>query len=258
MNADGVWVYAVIRAERAEDRASGLSGVADEPVRVVSADELAAVVGTVGLHEFGRHALRRNLEDLDWVAQKARAHDAVITSVARFGPVIPVRMATVYLDDARVGKLLTDRREDFEATLCRLAGRDELGVKVFADPKALLAQNGRQDDGGPQTGTAYLMRRRRELSSRDEAYQAAALEADRIHSTLMRYAVDGKRRPPPDSSLSGRDEVTVLNGTYLVDSDVVEQFRETVATLSMSTGRLSLEMTGPWPPYSFAGEPVAE
>jgi hypothetical protein len=256
MNVEGIWVYAVIRGERAEDRVSGLRGVSGEPVHVVAAEELAAVVGPVRLVEFGHDALRRNLEDLDWVAQKARAHDAVITAVARFGPVIPVRMATVYLDDGRVRRLLENRREDFETTLCRLSGRDELGVKVFANPKAL--QDGQQDDNGPRTGTAYLMRRRRELVSREEAYRDAALEADRIHATLMRYAVDGKRRPPSDRSLSGKDEVTVLNGTYLVDSDAVELFRETVAALSISTGRLSLEMTGPWPPYSFAGEPVAE
>jgi len=257
MSAEGIWVYAVIRAEQADDRVTGLHGVAGEPIRVVAADDLAAVVGAVELDEFGHDALHRNLEDLDWVANTARAHDAVITAVARFGPVIPVRMATVYLDDGRVRKLLENRREDFAATLCRLSGRDELGVKVFAAQKALLAQDG-QDDHGPQTGTAYLMRRRRELVSREEAYQLAAAEADRIHSTLMRHAVDGKRRPPPDRSLTGKDEVTVLNGTYLVDSDAVELFRETVAALSMSTGRLSLEMTGPWPPYSFAGEPVAQ
>jgi hypothetical protein len=167
-------------------------------------------------------------------------------------------MATVYLDDGRIRQLLEDRHDDFEATLCRLSGRDELGVKVFAAPEALVAEDDQHDSDAPRTGTAYLMRRRRELVSREEAYRVAALEADRIHSTLMRYAVDGKRRPPPDRSLSGKDEVTVLNGTYLVDSGVVEQFRETVAALSMSTGRLSLEMTGPWPPYSFAGEPVAE
>jgi len=258
MSAEGVWVYAIIRAERAEDRVTGLHGVAAEPIRVVVADDLAAVVGAVGLDEFGHDALHRNFEDLDWVANTAREHDAVITAVARFGPVIPVRMATVYLDDARVRKLLEHRREDFGATLCRLSGRDELGVKVFADPKALLTQDGDQDDNTPQTGTAYLMRRRRALASREEAYQLAAVEADRIHCTLMRHAVDGKRRPPPDRSLTGKDEVTVLNGTYLVDSDAVELFRETVAALSMSTGRLSLEMTGPWPPYSFAGEPIAE
>jgi hypothetical protein len=257
MNVEGLWLYAVIRGQPG-DRVSGLRGVGGEPVRVVTADELAAVVGAVGLDEFGRDALRRNLEDLDWVAQKARAHDAVITAVARFGPVIPVRMATVYLDDGRVRTLLKNRREDFETTLCRLSGRDELGVKVFADATALRIQNGQEDGDGPLTGTAYLMRRKRELASREEAYRAAALEADRIHATLMHYAVDGKRRPPPDRSLSGKDEVTVLNGTYLVDSDAVQLFRETVAALSKSTGRLSLEMTGPWPPYSFAGEPVAE
>jgi hypothetical protein len=133
-----------------------------------------------------------------------------------------------------------------------------LGVKVFADPKALLSEDGHQDDNGSRTGTAYLMRRKRALESREEAYQRAAVEADRIHSTLMRHAVDGKRRPPPDRSLTGKDEVTVLNGTYLVDSDAVDLFRETVAALAMSTGRLSLELTGPWPPYSFAGEPIAQ
>ena len=115
-------MYAVIRDERADDRVRGLRGVGEEPVRVVAADGLAAVVGVVPLDEFGHDALHRHLEDLDWVAQKARAHDAVITAIARFGPVIPVRMATVYLDDGRVGKLLENRREDFETTLCRLSG----------------------------------------------------------------------------------------------------------------------------------------
>jgi hypothetical protein len=202
--------------------------------------------------------LRRNLEDLDWVAQKARAHDAVISAIAQSGAVIPVRMATVYLDDGRVRNLLKNRRRDFVATLSRLSGRAEVGVKVYADPTRLVTPD--EGDGGHAmpSGTSYLMRRRRELASREEAYRHAAVEADRIHTTLMRHAVDGKRKPPPDRSLSGRNELTVLNGTYLVDSDAVGFFRETVAALAMSTGRLSLETTGPWPPYSFAGEPVAE
>ena len=258
MSADGVWVYAVIRDGHAESRITGLRGVAGEVVHVVASDDLAAVVGAVSLDEFGQDALRRNLEDLDWVAQKARAHDAVITAVAHTGSVIPVRMATVYLNDAHVRNLLEDRRQDFEETLSRLSGRAEVGVKVYADPKQLLEADEEHADNGKRTGTAYLMRRRRELASRDEVYRAAAVEAEKIHTTLMRYAVDGKCKPPPDRSLSGRDEMTVLNGTYLVDADAIALFRETVAALAISSGRLSLETTGPWPPYSFAGEPVGE
>ena len=65
----------------------------------------------------------------------------------------------------------------------------------------------------------------------------------------------GKRRPPPDRSLTGKDEVTVLNGTYLVDSDAVDLFRETVAALAMSTGRLSLELTG-WDRWGRCCRPI--
>jgi hypothetical protein len=258
MSVDGVWVYAVTHGDSAESRVTGLRGVADEAVHVVVADDLAAVVGVVSLAEYGQEALRRNLEDLDWVAQNARAHDAVISAIARSGAVIPVRMATVYLDDERVRELLQNRRQDFAATLSRLSGRAEVGVKVYADPSRLAMPDAEQRDHAASSGTSYLMRRRRELASREEAYRVAAVEADRIHTTLMRHAVDGKRKPPPDRSLSGRNELTVLNGTYLVDSDAVGYFRETVVALAMSTGRLSMETTGPWPPYSFAGEPVAE
>jgi hypothetical protein len=257
MTADGgVWAYAVIRAERAGDRIAGLRGVGDEPVRIVAADDLAAAVGTVGLDEFGQDSLRRNLEDLDWLAAKARAHDAVITAIARFGPVIPVRMATLYLDDERVRRLLSDKHDDFVAALHRLSGREELGVKAYADPKGLMAQDSRIEgkSGGERSGTAYLLRRRRELQSQEEAYRLATEEAEHIHSALMTYAVTGKRKPPPDRSLSGRDAWIVLNGTYLVDQDVDELFRETVAALDRSTARITLEITGPWPPYSFAGD----
>jgi hypothetical protein len=258
MTADsvGVWVYAVVHGDSADDRIAGLHGVAGEPVRAVTAVSLSAVVGTVRLDEFGQEALRRNLEDLDWLAAKARAHDAVVTAIAGSRPVIPVRMTTIYLDDGRVRQLLESRHDEFDAALRRVSGRVELGVKAYADPKGLMAQDDsvQAESGDRRSGTAYLLRRRRELTSQEEAYRLAAAEADRIHATLMQHAVDGKRKPATDRSLSGREEWTVLNGTYLVDSDAVDVFRETVARLDRATPRITLEITGPWPPYSFAAD----
>jgi Gas vesicle synthesis protein GvpL/GvpF len=251
----GVWAYAVIRGDSADDRIAGLHGVAGEPVRGLAAADLTAAVGTVGLGEFGEEALRRNLEDLDWLAAKARAHDAVISAIAWSGPVIPVRMATVYLDDARVVQLLENRHDDFHAALDRLTGREELGVKAYADPKKLAGQ-GAQDTEG-QSGTAYLLRRRRELVSQQEAYRVAAAEAERMHAALLAHAVDGKRKPATDRSLSGRDAWTVLNGTYLVDKSSVDEFRAAVAAVDEQSTGIELEITGPWPPYSFAGDVVS-
>lgn len=257
MSTEGVWAYAVVRAEAAEQGFAGLHGVAGEPVRAVSGSGLTAVVGTVGLGEFGEEPLRRNLEDLDWLAATARAHDAVISAIARRAPVVPMRMATVFLDDSRVRELLESRHEDFVAGLDRVTSREELGVKAYADAKVLTGENESGDRSGEKlTGTAYLMRRRRALASQDDAFRLAAEHAARIHAGLLERAVDGKRRPASDQRLSGREGWTVLNGTYLVERDEVEAFRAAVAAINRNTPGIELEITGPWPPYSFAGDAV--
>jgi hypothetical protein len=257
MSTEGVWAYAVVGGEAAEHSFGRLQGVAGEPVRAVTGSGLTAVVGTVGLDEFGEEALRNNLEDLDWLAATARAHDAVISAIARGGPVVPLRMATVYLDDSRIRDLLETRHDDFVSALDRVAEREEFGVKAFADPNVLTGQNESGDRPGEKlSGTAYLMRRRRALASQDDAFRIAAAHAERIHAGLLEHAVDGKRKPASDRRLSGRDGWTVLNGTYLVKKDEVDAFKAVVAAIDRNTPGIELEITGPWPPYSFAGDVV--
>jgi Gas vesicle synthesis protein GvpL/GvpF len=259
MSTEGVWAYAVLESEGSLPRIAGLHGVSGEPVRAVTNAGLTAAVGTVGLEEFGEEGLRRNLEDLDWLAATARAHDAVIAAIARFGPVVPMRMATVYLDDQRVSQLLQARHGDFVTALRHVTGRAELGVKAFADPEVLAGQDesAEQAAGAKMSGTAYLMRRRRALAANDDAFRIAAEHAERIHSTLLTHAVDGKRKPAPDRSLSNRKDWTVLNGTYLVDTDDIDAFSALVAAVDRDTPGIELEITGPWPPYSFAGDVAA-
>lgn len=254
----GVWAYAIFPDDSGDERVAGLVGVAGEPVRVISGAGLAAAVGTVGLDEFGEEALRRNLENLDWLGVKARAHDAVVSTLARSGPVIPVRMTTVYLTDQRVRRMLENGRTVFRAALDRVTGRVELGVKAYADPKALVAEDDPvQDPGGRGSGAAYLLRRKRQLHSQERAHGIAAAAAERFHRALLAGATDGKRKPVADNSLSGRSGWTVLNGTYLVDVDRVDEFRSTVTSLQSDSDGIELEITGPWPPYSFTADVVS-
>ncbi|WIX75578.1 GvpL/GvpF family gas vesicle protein [Amycolatopsis carbonis] len=81
----GVWLYAVTRAN-APRLLDGLSGVTAEAPRVIEAGALAAVAGDVPLSSFGEEALRHNLEDLDWLATVARAHDTLIATLVDRGP----------------------------------------------------------------------------------------------------------------------------------------------------------------------------
>lgn len=255
----GVWVYAIARAERAAECAAGLRGVAEEPVRAVIGGDLAAAVGTVRLDDFRGAGLRRHLRDVNAFAPKARAHNAVVSAFRRGGPVIPVRLGTIYRDDRRVCQLLLKEHEDMVTALHRVSGREELGVKAYADPKSLAIQgdliHSASTDG--LSRVPYVLRRRRQLASQQEGYRLASAEADRVHAVLLRCAVDGKRKQPIEETPSAKGPWTMLNGSYLVDGDVVALFLETVTALERSTARIRLEVTGPWPPYSFAEDLVA-
>ncbi|MFF0813753.1 GvpL/GvpF family gas vesicle protein [Rhodococcus sp. NPDC003318] len=246
----GVWVYAVTASPR--EPATLPVGVAGEPVRTVNSEGLIAFVGTVGLDEFGTAALHRHLEDLDWLEVVARAHDAVVAAVAHGTATIPLRLATVCSDDNRVLTLLEQHRAEFDAALRRVAGRAEWGVRAYADPDRQSAEDDESGAaGGP--GARYLARRRHALTAREAFAQAVAGDADEVHTVLMRVAAAARRQPPTSPVLTGTREWMPLNGTYLVDEERTAEFTDAVTDSDRAHDRLRLELSGPWPPYSFTG-----
>ncbi|MER7588132.1 GvpL/GvpF family gas vesicle protein [Micromonospora sp. NPDC127501] len=249
--AAGAWLHGVVRdAEPATLAAIG--GMDGGPVRAVSAAGLVAVVSTAPLDEYGEQPLRRNLEDLAWLERAARAHHAVVEALARRGPVVPARLATVHTDDERVAGSLTVRRAELLAALDRLTGRGEWGVKGYLVRET--ATDSAETAGGGGVGTAYLRRRRAQLTAREERQQVVSAAADTVHDALCELAVAGRRHAPQDRRLSGASTPMVLNGAYLVDVAALPRFTELVGVLGDRHPGLHLELTGPWPAYSFVAE----
>jgi hypothetical protein len=261
MTDDGaVWVYAV--AHRIDnDWLDGATGVDGNPVRAVEAAGLAAAVTAVSLDEFGEEPLRRHLEDLSWLDATARMHHQVIEIIAQHGPVVPMRLATVFHGDGSVADMLTQRREGFAAALHQVTARMEWGVKVYAAPPGnapaapaagSASESGRAvPDAAASPGAAYLRRRRKALSADNDARRAALASADTVHATLGRLAAAVQLRPPQAPQLSGQAARMTLNAAYLVDEDRSEDFAAAVNSLAKEHSAVSIELTGPWPPYSF-------
>ncbi|GAA2405409.1 GvpL/GvpF family gas vesicle protein [Actinomadura vinacea] len=249
----GVYVYAISRdlPEKTIERAQGVSGA---PVRAISHEGVTALVSTVDLAEFGEEALRRNLEDLRWLESTARGHDTVVASAAALAVTLPMRLLTVYRSDARVREALRDRQQEFAEAFGRISGRREWGVKCFAELRELMTgDTPAESTDSARPGTSYLQRRRAERHTEEEARREAMRRASEIDTRLSEIAVTRHLHPPQNPELSGHKGLMILNASYLVDDQNVDEFQKAVASRGEARG-ITAQLSGPWAPYSFATE----
>jgi len=259
------YVYALSRAGTALDStAPRLTGLEDGPLRTVTCGELSALVSSVPAGTYSEEGMRARLEDLSELAAVARTHHAVIEAAYATTTVLPMRLATVYLDDARVRSMLHERRTDFGELLSWLDGHVELGVKVYADPHVAATA---PPDPAPAPGSAsapvspgraYLQQRRAQRRRHRDAYRAAGAVAGAVPervSALARARV--AHRPQQGELAAAGPGENIANEAYLVPAERTAQFHQALAGLADDAPGVHVEITGPWAPYSFATPPTA-
>jgi hypothetical protein len=251
------YVYAVGRAGMPLDAsATGLDGGL---LRSVTANGLTAVVSSVPEDAFSSQGLKAQMEHLDRLEAIARAHHTVVESAYEGATVLPMRLATVYMDDTRVQSMLIERRQDFGELLSWLEGHVELGVKVYADPQrtdtALSDTRGPADAGSP--GRAYLQQRRAQRRSHQDAYRAAGSLAAGMPDRVTGLARARVVHRPQQGELARSVGENIANEAYLVPVARVEEFYQSLNGLADGVDGVRIEITGPWAPYSFATPPEA-
>ncbi|WP_405570863.1 GvpL/GvpF family gas vesicle protein [Streptomyces phaeochromogenes] len=268
------YVYAVCRPFGTPLSAQ-LTGVAGVPPKQLTHHGLVAVVGHVPEEDFAERPLRAHLEDLDWLGATARAHQNVIDALTVVTSPLPLRLATVFLDDSGVRTMMEQREDAFLRTLDRLDGRVEWGVKVYAEspesPEASESTESREasestessedpdsrpapSPAKPVSGRDYLRQRRGQHRAHEEKWERAEEFSRRLHETLSGYAEETRIHAPQNAALSHAPGRNVLNAAYLVPRSESEAFVELVDRTKDDSPGLRVELTGPWAAYSFSGE----
>ncbi|MFI9389649.1 GvpL/GvpF family gas vesicle protein [Streptomyces bauhiniae] len=251
------YVYGVTRADDTlAERLAALEGVVGAPVHLVpGGDGLALVASRVPAEGFREEVLRRQLEDMDWLTAVARAHHGVVEAVSAHTTVLPLRLATVYLDDTRAREVLDSGSELFTDRLARLSGHVEWGVKVYVDPSAAPETPAAPADAELSPGRSYLRGRRQQQRHRDTAHQAAQRAAEGIEAAGRAYASERARHRVQQGALAEAAGENVVNDAYLVPLEQGEAFRAEVRRAADGLAGVRVEITGPWAPYSFAMAP---
>jgi Gas vesicle synthesis protein GvpL/GvpF len=239
-----LYAYAVTRAD--VDYPADGPGLTDgRPVMTVTDDDLGLLVSRVDPEE-----LRVDPDDLSEsgrLAVLARGHDSVVRTAVAAGPVLPLRFGTVVADEQGARQLLRAHADAARDRLARIGDAHEWGIRLV---RALEepALTGPRPDREDMSGTEFLTRRREAQLARTAAARAAGSAADRVEESLAPHVRESLRRGgAPGSSL-------LLDVACLVPAADDRAFLAAVDRLSgeLRDEGLDLDITGPWPPYSFA------
>jgi len=251
------YVYCLVRSAAPPSLDHGPEGLPrTAPLRLLPmGGDLWIVVTDAPLPEYSGNEIESRLSDLSWVSDRALAHEAVVEHCAAMGPVLPMKLFTLFRKDERAIGHLGRQRQEIDRLLDRIAGRQEWGVRILfreddARRKAVAAVG---DGNRPSSGTSFLLRKKAEKESARDLAAGLRAEVDQAYEELARRASEARRRAPDAGEMGAR---LLLDAAFLVPSGEGEAFEAEVQRLAERLGERCCEvtLTGPWPPYNFLGD----
>jgi len=257
----GRYLYCLVHAPGDAPSEFSTTGIEDEPVSVVTASGVGAVVHSCeSLYDS---------DDPQTIQQWLLSHQRVVDEAGEtFGTPIPFQFDTVLEGgDEALREWLETESGRLTAELAALADHWEYRIEVIhhedaraeiaADDDELSTLQTKIDDA--ESGTAYLLEQQydRQLSERlrEHRHQQAREVADRIAPHVSALESLGSRQ----STMSGldlgqKDEPDAIGRFAVLATDAgAEALGETLDEIAAEPG-VEVRFTGPWPPYTFAPE----
>ncbi|HUZ78389.1 MAG TPA: GvpL/GvpF family gas vesicle protein [Chloroflexota bacterium] len=259
-----LYVYCLLTAPDRPELAD-LAGIdANQPLTLRSVGSVVAVLSQVGA-DFEEDRLNDHVRDLEWLSPRAVRHHAVVDALyARASVVLPLAFATLF---ASPESLDAELLRDQQALLHRLEflrGKEAWELKLRRDATAFEAalvahsqtlrdvQEALQRQGGP--GATFMLRKKLERLRAEEALALRRQVRVEVHAALSAACAQA-RVDSLDVAGVGESGELEMKSAYLVDHQRADGMKLAAQGQAAQYGQLgySLELSGPWPAFSFAG-----
>ena len=253
----GLWLYAIGRAGHPlPQRAEAVDG--SDRVDAITEGPLVGFATPVDLRAYSQQTVDSHAGDIEWLGAIGYRHQSVMQSLMSGGTVIPLRAFTLFGSPQMVQSQLRVGRDQFEKVLERLDGKQEWTLRIEFEPQkwnealasrvdSLRAIVKESESATP--GKAFLLKKKlddeRKKASRDAELQVVDEIEKKILDKLKCETVAESRQArdgafPQINVLINRDEEAILQELH---HDLNDRYSEEGVTLAV---------TGPWPPYTFA------
>jgi len=256
----GIYLFCLTPAvPRPEIVGTGIDG--EHPLFVEAIGEIAAVVAEVNIEDFTGPESQPKMEDLAWIGPRALRHEEVVLSAMEQGPVLPVRFGTVFSSLAATAEPLRQRQDVLMKFFRDTIDKKEWTLKGYVDrPQARARMTAarlaaeKEQLAGLSPGKRYFLEQKiKGAVDKDVAIWLKEMGRD-ILSVAKKMSVGFSECRLQSRDVTGRDEEMFFHGALLVPDAsmaILERMTDEWNKRRESQG-LSLELSGPWPPYHFS------
>jgi hypothetical protein len=214
------------------------------------------VVASAPLSLYGTAAIDANLGDMEWLAERATEHEAVVEHATKLGSVVPMKLFTLFRNDERACKHVLKMEPSLGRVVGRIAGCEEWGLRILFDPTHQAHAATAKAPGKPNetvSGTSFLRGKKAAVEEQRDAGARGAVVVDTLYDRLTHTARDAHRRTPADGETAAGQ---VLDAVFLVPHESVKRLKALVAESAkpLVDDGFYVTLSGPWPAYSFIGE----
>jgi hypothetical protein len=259
------YAYAIARP-RPEGRAGDQLIPGVDPryrVREIAHGDVLALVSDVSLAEYDLESLRERFQDSLWLELLARGHQRVIEALSERYTLLPLKLCTLYTDEAHLHEALAANGAWVGAALDQVEGAREWGVKVYCDRSALSAwaigelpqlRQLASTVSAASPGARYMLEKRLQRAAQQAVDDLRHKKVEAIGQRLAVAARAAQASALQPQQIHGHAEEMALNGAYLVAETELARFRAALDDLvaEYCPCGFSFELTGPWPVYSFS------
>jgi hypothetical protein len=259
--SQGLYLYCLARLSRLPPlplEGQGVDG--QNSLAVATCQDLAAVWSPVPVEDFSGPQAEERLRDLTWIGPRVIRHQEVVARVMSHSPVLPVRFGTIFASLANLEKVLQRHSGTIAGFLERLTDQEEWAVKGMLDRAGAkeelfslkLAQEAESLEA-LSPGKRYFEEQRLRAACDQELQRWLQKVCREVWTGLQDYVADLQERRRLSRETTGSDQDMVWNWALLIPRQAMGGFKTLIQEVNAQYAQsgLRLEVTGPWPPYSF-------
>ena len=173
-------------------------------------------------------------------------HHRIVETLCSRAPCLPVRFGTRAPDASAVRDLVAPRADALRASLDRVGDRREIAVTLLWQGSRARPGRGHRIPAAATGGRAFLERKQADHAEADHRRAAAERLGRSLEEALAVEQADVRHAYCPSSEVA-------ISTALLAPAGAGEEWKEHVVRVAAELEGVRAVVSGPWPPYTFAG-----